>query len=464
MTGSVLIVGGGIAGRAAARALARHGLGCTVIERRESVGRGMGVNLPGNAVRALAELDVPDEALASGVPVRRREYRNGRGRLLFAVDDDRFWRDVGRPVCVRHGDLLAALTLPEAASLEHTQAVAVRPTPTGADVDLGGGPSTRHFDFVIGADGVNSAMREAVASDGLRPSSMTGSSWRFVAENPGVDCWTAWAGREETFLLIPVGEGRVYGYGARTRGGDTGSDPGWLAQAAAAFPAVVGAAVALALEGGEIHRAPVDEVRLNQWHNGRLVLIGDAAHATGPVWAQGAAMALEDALVLGALLGLTPPEHWTEVGPAFERLRRPRVEHIQSATDKMSRLAALPGVLRDVSAPILGPRTYLPGGLRPAAQCPQQSRYRVVHPCPGPGPVRWLRSGRGNAVRPEDRVPACGIWRCSGAPPWRVRLRQPGVAPAVRRPHRRVHRRRLGRSRLRRFARPTCVVSDGGLR
>ena len=140
MTGSVLVVGGGIAGRAAARVLARHGLGCTVVERRESVGRGMGVNLPGNAVRALAELGVPDQALASGVPVRRREYRNGRGRLLFAVDDDRFWRDVGRPVCVRHGDLLDALALPEAATLEHARAVAARPTPAGVEVDLEGAP------------------------------------------------------------------------------------------------------------------------------------------------------------------------------------------------------------------------------------------------------------------------------------------------------------------------------------
>lgn len=358
MTGSVLIVGGGIAGRAVARVLARHGLGCTVVERRESVGRGMGVNLPGNAVRALAELGVPDPALASGVPVRRREYRNGRGRLLFAVDDERFWRDVGRPVCVRHGDLLDALALPEAATLEHAQAVAARPTPAGVEVELEGAPSPRHFDFVIGADGVNSAMREAVAVDGVRPSSMTGSSWRFVAADPGVDCWTAWAGRDETFLLIPVGAGLVYGYAARTRGGTTGSDRSWLAQAVQGFPEPVSAAVAQALQGGELHHAPVDEVRLEHWHNGRLVLIGDAAHATGPVWAQGVAMVLEDALVLGELLALTPAEHWAGVGPAFERLRRPRIEHVQSATDKMSRLAALPGWLRDVSAPILGTRNY----------------------------------------------------------------------------------------------------------
>ena len=358
MTGSVLVVGGGIAGRAVARAMARRGLGCTVIERRQAVGRGMGVNLPGNAVRALAELGIPPETLAVGAPVRRREYRNARGRLLFTTDDDRFWRDVGRPVCVRHGDLLDALALPESATLEHALAVAARLTPDGAEVQLEGAPSPRRFDFIIGADGVNSVLRKAIAADGLRPSSMTGSSWRFIAANPGVDCWTAWAGREETFLLIPVGEGRVYGYVARTRGGDTGSDRSWLAQAAERFPMPVSAAVAAALKDGELHHAPTNEVRLENWHHGRLVLIGDAGHATGPVWAQGVAMALEDALVLGELLAQTPSKHWAEVGPTFERLRRPRVEHVQSATDKMSRLAALPGWLRDLVAPILGPKNY----------------------------------------------------------------------------------------------------------
>ena len=211
---------------------------------------------------------------------------------------------------------------------------------------------------MIGADGVNSALRKAIAVDGLRPSSMTGSSWRFVAANPGVECWTAWAGREETFLLIPVGEGRVYGYAARTRGGNTGADESWLTEAAQRFPKPVSAAVAAALKDGELHHAPTNEVRLEHWHHGRLVLIGDAAHATGPVWAQGVAMALEDALVLGELLAQTPAEQWGEVGPRFERLRRPRVEHVQSATDKMSRLAALPGWLRDLIAPVLGPKNY----------------------------------------------------------------------------------------------------------
>lgn len=49
---------------------------------------------------------------------------------------------------------------------------------------------------------------------------------------------------------------------------------------------------------------------------------------------------------------------WSRVGAEFERLRRPRVAHVQAATDKMSRIAALPGRLRDVVAPMLGPRAY----------------------------------------------------------------------------------------------------------
>ena len=67
-------------------------------------------------------------------------------------------------------------------------------------------------------------------------------------------------------------------------------------------------------------------------------------------------MALEDCLVLADLL--TERDDWSGVGAEFERLRRPRVAHVQAATDKMSRLAALPGRLRDMVAPILGSRAY----------------------------------------------------------------------------------------------------------
>ena len=359
MTGSVLVVGGGIAGRAVARVLARHRVECTVVERRrEPVGLGMGLNLPGNAVRALGDLGITEHALARGMPVLRREYRNRQDRLLFATDDEEFWGEVARPWCLRHGHLMAALDLPREVTVQHASAATATPSPDGVEVELAGADHPRRFAFVVGADGVHSSMRAAVTDDRVRPSSMTGSSWRFVGPNPGVGSWTAWSGSDVTFLMIPVQSGRVYGYASRTRGGDTGPDATWLTAAADGFPNLVRAAVAQAVAGGELHRASVDEVRTDRWHRGRLTLIGDAAHATGPVWAQGVAMAVEDALVLGRLLGCTPVDDWAGIGARFERLRRPRVTHVQNVTDRMAKLAALPEWMRDTGVRVLGARSY----------------------------------------------------------------------------------------------------------
>jgi 2-polyprenyl-6-methoxyphenol hydroxylase-like FAD-dependent oxidoreductase len=211
---------------------------------------------------------------------------------------------------------------------------------------------------VVGADGVHSPVRRALLpADDLRRSLMTEASWRFTAPNPGVDCWTVWSGGQGTFLLIPVDQEHVYGYASSTRGGGAGDDPRWLAATFAGFPQPVRRMVAALLDDpGRLYHSPVEEVRCARWSRGRLVLIGDAAHATGPVWAQGAAMALEDCLVLADLLAAR--SDWSSVGAEFERLRRPRVGHVQAATDKMSRLAGLPGRLRDVVAPVLGPRAY----------------------------------------------------------------------------------------------------------
>ena len=149
----------------------------------------------------------------------------------------------------------------------------------------------------------------------------------------------------------------MYGYASATRGGGAVDGPGWLAATFTGFPEPVAATVAAVLAGGdELYYSPVEEVRCRRWSRGRLVLVGDAAHAIGPVWAQGAALALEDAVVLADLLA--ERDDWSGVGVEFERRRRPRVGHVQAATDKLSRLAALPGRLRDLVAPVLGPRAY----------------------------------------------------------------------------------------------------------
>jgi 2-polyprenyl-6-methoxyphenol hydroxylase-like FAD-dependent oxidoreductase len=360
MTSRVLVVGGGIAGFGLLRALSLRGVSCTLVERLPAPpGSGLGLNLPGNAVRALAALGLADEVVDRGRRIRRREYRNKAGRLLFAVDEEAFWGEVGPSVCLRRGDLLDVLraSTPEVTPRWHTPLVLAELVDEGVRVQLESG-STETYDFVVGADGVHSAVRRVLlATDDSRRSLMTEASWRFTAPNPGVDCWTVWSGGQGTLLLIPVDEEHVYGYASTTRGGAAGDDPQWLGSTFAGFPEPVATTVAAALDDpGQLYYSPVEEVRCEHWSRGRLALIGDAAHATGPVWAQGAALALEDALVLADLLA--ERRDWSSVGAEFERLRRPRVAHVQAATDRMSRLAGLPGRLRDVVAPVLGPRAY----------------------------------------------------------------------------------------------------------
>jgi 2-polyprenyl-6-methoxyphenol hydroxylase-like FAD-dependent oxidoreductase len=234
----------------------------------------------------------------------------------------------------------------------------------------GGGRSrTEEFGFVVGADGVRSVVRSAVArSEPRHRSSMTSAAWRFLAPNPGVTCWTAWSGEQGTVLLIPVDPGRVYGYVSCTgsvrairnnasQGGPPLTETAWLTTTFAGFPQLVRDVVAAAATAPDrMYFSPGQKIQAPRWSCGRIVLIGDAAHALGPIWAQGAALALEDGIVLSRLLA----EHadYDQVGPEFERLRRHRVRSVARATARMSRVAALPGWLRDTAGPILGPLTY----------------------------------------------------------------------------------------------------------
>ncbi len=360
MTSRLLVVGGGIAGFGLARALSLRGMSGTLVERLSAPSApGLGLNLPGNAVRALAALGVADEVVQRGVRIRPREYRNQAGRLLFAVDEEAFWGTVGPSVCLRRGDLLDVLraSTAEVTPRWDTSIAGAELVDEGVRVQLASGPAET-YDFVVGADGVHSSLRAAVIPENnLRRSLMTEASWRFSAPNPGVDCWTVWSGGQGTFLLIPVDEEQVYGYASSTRGGAAGDDPQWLAATFAGFPEPVATTVATVLDDpGQLYYSPVEEVHCARWSRGRLALIGDAAHATGPVWAQGAALALEDAIVLADLLA--ERSDWSRVGAEFERLRRPRVAHVQAATDRMSRIAALPARLRDLVAPVLGPRAH----------------------------------------------------------------------------------------------------------
>jgi 2-polyprenyl-6-methoxyphenol hydroxylase-like FAD-dependent oxidoreductase len=360
-SGQVGIAGGGVAGLAAAQALYRRGIPAMVLESRAALPEaGLAVNLPGNAIRALDGLGLAGELSEKGTPVRRREYRNERGRLLFSVDETEFWGQGAQPRCVRRSDLVTLLErgLPDEAVRHECEVVSVRQSAG----DGGAGPvmvvladgSAEQCALLVGADGAHSVVRrEVFGGQAPRAALLSDASWRFMTLNPGVDCWTVWAGsRGALFLLIPVDQGEAYGWLSAP-----GRTPDALPGAFSAFPKIVRQTLDAAwAQPVAPYHSPLEEVRMPNWSHGRVVLIGDAAHATAPVWAQGAALAIEDALLLAELLATC--EDWDRVGLEYEHRRRPRVEHVVAATDRLSRMAGMPSLLRDALMPLAGPRSY----------------------------------------------------------------------------------------------------------
>jgi 2-polyprenyl-6-methoxyphenol hydroxylase-like FAD-dependent oxidoreductase len=356
----VLVVGGGIAGFAMLRALDQRGIAAELVERLNGPpDAGLGLNLPGNAIRALRELGVGDALEERSMPVLRREYHNARGRLVFAVDEAGFWGPDAGSRCAFRGDVVELLRSGLEASAVRWETMVTGVSEYGRHVEVGlRDADPESYDFVVAADGVHSSIRTSMfGPGGQRAALLSADGWRFVTANPGVGCWSVWSGSAGTFLLIPVDAERVYGWASATKGGAVGADQHWLWSTFADYPEPVSSALSsVRAEPSSLYYSRVEEIRLDSWHRGRVVLIGDAAHATAPIWAQGAALAAEDALVLADLLAVR--EDWTTVGRDFEARRRPRVEHVQKMTDRMSRSAALPGWLRDAMLPVVGPRTY----------------------------------------------------------------------------------------------------------
>ncbi|GLS42511.1 FAD-dependent monooxygenase [Methylobacterium brachythecii] len=358
-TDRVLIVGGGVAGLALARALHRRNVPALVLERRSGpADAGLAVNLPGNAIRALGELGLADALVQTGTAIRHRSYRTERDRTLFSIDEAAFWDAGAQPRCMRRADLLRLLRLglPDGTVREDCGVFAIRQDETGVTVALTDGTSERGS-LLAGADGVHSTVRRALFGEAtLGAAVLARASWRFMAPNPGIDGWTLWSGRRGLFLLIPV-EGEAYGWAALTGDAPAGSDLAAAASVFGSFPSPVRETLSWILARPDaIYHSPLEEVRIPSWTSGRTLLVGDAAHATAPVWAQGAAMALEDALVLARLLAEHPDR--STVGEAYERLRRPRVEHVQAMTDRVSRSARRPGWLQRRLLPIVGPKSY----------------------------------------------------------------------------------------------------------
>ncbi|MEW2400695.1 NAD(P)/FAD-dependent oxidoreductase [Streptomyces sp. NPDC046862] len=352
----IIVIGGGTAGSAAALALHKAGSEVAVYEAHPDSAEDIGafLTLASNGMRALAQLDASAAVTGIGFPLTGMRVLDGSGtelvkRPLAGADDELL-----RFRCLRRGELNAALQA-EAAR----RGIGIRHGARLASVEEGPGDVTVRFtdgstatgDLLIGADGLNSTVRRAIA-----PAARPGYAGEYVFY--GYTTGAPIAGPSELFTLVR-GSGAAFGHAVSPAGetywfarvtGDPlsaediaqGTPEGWRDLLVPLLRKdTTPAADMVAATADSILVTNATEMPLGtSWRSGRALLIGDAAHAASPATGQGASMALEDAVVLAKALRDAPDTD--SALTAYDRLRRPRVEHNIATSGQISRGAHSP--------------------------------------------------------------------------------------------------------------------------
>jgi FAD-dependent urate hydroxylase len=176
----------------------------------------------------------------------------------------------------------------------------------------------------------------------------------------GITGWSAFMGPRRAFLFVPMGDDRTYCYAdIVVSSAPEAHRSGHVERLRALFqdfaPSVREVLDGLSVDHS-IHHAPIEEVLLPVPGRGRVLLVGDAAHAMSPNMACGVAMGLEDSLVLAELLGEGAP--LDGVVAAFIERRSRRVEWIRTQTHRRDRMRGLPLWLRNPFLRLLWNRIY----------------------------------------------------------------------------------------------------------
>lgn len=345
----VLVVGGGFSGMSAAIQLRKQGVEVDLVEI-DSGWRsyGAGISLGGATIRAFKTLGIAQQFL---------EHGNGSDGLSLCAPP-------GMEVAQLPTPRLAGPDLPGGGAImrpvlarilaDATRAAgvnvrlgctfsAIQQDADGVDVTFTDGQIHR-YDVVIGADGLYSKLREAIFPNAPKPRYTGQCVWRMVLPRPPeIQRPTMWIGMPKIKIGVnPVSKTEMYMFVTEDRPNndrlDSAAFPGILVGLLAPFPAPAVQAIKAQIDSqSEIVYRPLEGLLLPKpWYQGRVVLIGDAVHATTPHLASGACIGIEDAIVLAEELSKDGP-----VESALEAFQNRRWERCRMVVENSLRLGEL---------------------------------------------------------------------------------------------------------------------------
>ena len=342
MNQKILVVGGGIAGCSAGIALAAAGHNVRIVEAQaEWRFQSSGIFVYCNGLACLADLGVLPEILATG-------YSVAQGRNAYYDHTGAEITQTFYPTA-RDGQVPAIVGIKRA---ELHRVLATRLDALGVSVQLGTtvGKMTEEagavdvtlsdrthdtYDLVLGADGIRSSLRAMIGIE-LEPRYTGFGVWRSVHPRPAdLGEKIIMMGPAKRYGIMPISDDRLYTFGTMAEPKGTRFDPAtWPDEMRKRFAEFEGPAAPFLADlgpGSEVLFTAVEEVVLPlPWFRGRVLLIGDAAHASTPFMGQGGAMAMEDAVVLAQVLGAC--DRMDRALELFGTVRQPMCSFVQDAS------------------------------------------------------------------------------------------------------------------------------------
>jgi len=315
---NALIVGGGIAGMSLAIRLQQLGIQTDIAEiKTDWTVLGVGIILQGPALRALQAIGLLDRCLQEGFGTTELQIGGAEGHVFARFPQPRLAGpeypatiSILRPAlhtilaeASREAGVSIRLGLSVAALTQEANVVEVEFT----DGTQG------NYDLVVGADGIHSHMRELVFGKRIQPTYVGQVVWRANLERSAdVTNISMWFGPSNKAGLSPFSQQGMYLFLTQNAPHPTrpqqGQLPALLREQLAAYQGLIGEVRERITDPRHINHRPIESLLLpSPWYKGRVLLIGDAAHATTPHLAMGAGMALEDVVVLSNLLASDAP-------------------------------------------------------------------------------------------------------------------------------------------------------------